>query len=51
MGDLARDFIVGDEDLAVDGYFFVDAFDDVACAQVEADGVPSISHFVMQSFN
>lgn len=51
MRDLARGFVVVDEDFAVDDLFFVDAFDDVARAQVEADGVPSISDFVVQSFD
>lgn len=51
MGNLARHCIVVDEDLAVDDLFFVDAFDDIARAHVEADGVPSIGHFVMQPFD
>lgn len=49
--DLSRGFVVVDEDFAVDDLFFVDAFNDVARAQVEADGVPSISDFVVQSFD
>lgn len=51
MRNLARHFIVVNEDLAVDGLFFVDTFDDVTRAHVEANGVPSIRHFVVQSFD
>ena len=34
MSDLARDFVVVDDDLAVDNLLLLDAFEDVARAQV-----------------
>lgn len=51
LRDLARRFIVVDEDLAVDDLLFVDTLDDVARAHVEADGVPSVRHFMVQPFD
>lgn len=51
LRDLARRFIVVDEDLAVDDLLFIDTLDDVAHAHVDADGVPSVRHFMVQSFD
>lgn len=51
MGDLASHLVVVDVDLAVDGLLLIDAFNDIASAQVEHDRIASRFDLVAQSLD
>ena len=49
--DLACRLVVEDQNLAVDDLLFADTLDDVAGLEVHADGVATISNFVVKTLN
>lgn len=51
LGDLAGGLVVEDVDLAGDGLFLADAFDDVAGLEVEADGVAGGGDLVVETLD
>ena len=50
-GDFATDFIIEDEDFAVNGLLLANALDHIAGAQVQPDRVTAVGHFEMETLD